>query len=267
LLSLIFFNGADGMLSLYIFKIHNYLMHSRIRRVLTGLLLFSSLGGYGQSTKIDTLFLTESKEKVVALYNATIQHQSRLYNGSDYIIYISKDEEHPYFGTDDWADGSIVYWEELYENVPLLYDLSSDQVIAEHERGSPIRLVQEKVQRFTILNHTFVRLLRDEKNRISDGFYDQLYNGKTKVYAKHSRTYRETLEAPRIIPHFDEGVRYYLVKDGNFHIVKSKASVIQVLGDRKSEVKSFLRKNRVRFNDDREKAIVRIAEFYDTLND
>jgi hypothetical protein len=262
-----FFNGADGMVSLSIFKNHNHLMRSRIYRIFTGLLLLSPAFCYCQATKIDTSFLAQSKTKSIALYTATIQHQSRLYNGSDYIIYLPKDEEHPYYGTDDWTSGSIVYWEELYENVPLLFDLSIDQVIAEHERGSPIRLVPEKVQRFTILGHTFIRLYRDDKNRISDGFYDQLYNGKSKVYAKHSKTYRETLESHKVIPHFDEGVRYYLVKDGNFHVVKSKASVLQVLSDRKSEVKSFLRKNRIRYKDNREKAIVRVTEFYDTFND
>ncbi len=72
---------------------------------------------------------------------------------------------------------------------------------------------------------------------------------------------------PIVIPSFDESVRYYVVKDGNFHVVKTKGSVLQVLSDRKSELKNFLRKNRIRYNDDREKAIVRLTEFYDTLND
>jgi hypothetical protein len=239
-------------------------MRLRIR-ILTALLLLSPLFCYCQATKIDTSFLALSKAKSIAFYTGTIQHQSRLFNGSDYIIYLPKDEEHPYYRTDDWAPGSIVYWDELYENVPLLFDLSSDQIIAEHDRGNPIRLVPEKVQRFTLLEHTFVRLYRDEKNKISDGFYDQLYNGTSKVYGKYFKTYRETLESPRVIPHFDESVRYYLVRDGNFHVVKSKASVLQVLSDRKSELKNFLRKNRIRYNDNREEAIVRLAEFYDTL--
>ncbi|HEX6223861.1 MAG TPA: hypothetical protein VFZ52_05600 [Chryseolinea sp.] len=242
-------------------------MHSKIFRILTGLLLVSGLFCYGQPAKIDTAFLAQSGKKALAIYSTTIAHQSRLYNGSDYVIYFSREEEHPYFGTDDWVDGSIVYWDELYEDVPILFDLSVDQVIVEHERGNPIRLVPDKVERFTIMDHTFVRLLRDEKNKISDGFYDELYHGETTVYAKYFRTYRETLEAPKIIPHFDESVRYYLVKDGNFHVVKSKGSVLDVLADRKSELKNFLRKNRIRFKNDRENAIVRLAEFYDTLKD
>jgi hypothetical protein len=242
-------------------------MLSKIRRILTGLLLLSPLACYCQATKVDTSFLAQSKSKSIALYAATILDQSRLFNGSDYIVYMPKDEEHPYYGSDDWTIGSVVYWDELYENVQLLFDLSIDQVIVEHDRGSPVRLIPEKVQQFTMLGHTFVRLVKDDKNKLSDGFYDQLYNGKSKVYAKHSKSYRETLQAPKVIPSFDEGVRYYVVKDGNFHVVKTKGSVLQVLSDRKSELKNFLRKNRIRYNDDREKTIVRLTEFYDSLTD
>ena len=78
-------------------------MLSRIRSILTGLLLLSSLVCYCQVAKVDTSFLAQSKTKSIALYTATILHQSRLFNGSDYIVYIPKDEEHPYYGTDDWT--------------------------------------------------------------------------------------------------------------------------------------------------------------------
>ena len=61
------------------------------------------------------------------------QSQSRLYNGGDYIVYMPKDEEHPYYRSDDWSYGSIVYWGELYENVPLLYDLSIDEALEQSE--------------------------------------------------------------------------------------------------------------------------------------
>ena len=128
-------------------------------------------------------------------------------------------------------------------------------------------MVTEKVQRFTILEHTFVRIYRDDKNKISEGFYDHLYDGELKVYAKHSKVFREVLEAPRVIPLYDESTRYYVVKNGVFNVVKSKASLFRIFGDHKPEIKSFMRKNRIRFKDDREKAIVRVTEFYDTLND
>jgi hypothetical protein len=222
---------------------------------------------YAQQTPTDTAFLSVSKNKSIELYTASIQQQSRLYNGSDYIVYLSRDDEHPYFKMDDWVYGSIVYWNELYENVPLLYDIHNDLIITEHIRGNPLKLISEKVERFTLLEHTFVRLNRDEQNKISDGFYDRLYDGESKVYARHSKAFRETLEPQKIIHHFDENTRYYLVKDGIFNVVKSKRSVLGVLRDQKQNVKNFIRKNRISFHNNRETAIVRITEFYDTLQE
>ena len=242
-------------------------MLSKIRSVFAGVLVLSSSFCYCQVTQVDTAFLAQAKKKSIALYTSTIQHQSRLYNGNDYIIYFPKDEEHPYYKNDDWGNGSVAYWGELYENIPLLFDLAVDQIITEHDRGNPIKLLAEKVQGFVIWDHTFVRLYPDDKNKISAGFYDQLYNGKSKVYAKYSKTYREELESTRVIPQFDESVRYYLVKDGVFTVVKSKGSVLKVLSDHKSEVKNFIRKNRIAFKGNRDEALVRVTQFYDTLTD
>src|SRR5688572_11072732 len=235
--------------------------------IIIGLTLLSTSFAYCQETKSDTSFLEQSKMNSIALYTASFQNQSRLYNGGDYIIYMPHDEEHPYYKSDDWSYGSIVYWGELYENVPLLYDLSIDQAITEQNRGNAIRLVGEKVESFTIFGHNFIRLRRDEKNKISDGFYDRLYDGNSKVYAKYFKSYQQTMESTKVIPRFDESKKYYLVKDGTFYVVKTKASILQVFDNHKQEVKNFIRKNRIRFKANRERAIAQVAEFYDTLKD
>jgi hypothetical protein len=239
-------------------------------RYILPLLLFflcKQTPSHSQQAATDTAFLAASKKKSISLYTASIQRQSRLYNGTDYIVYLPKYEEHPYFQLDDWTYGSIIYWGELYENVPLLYDLSIDQVVTEHNRGNPIKLIAEKIDGFTMLDHTFVRLERDSNNNISAGFYDRLYDGTSKVYAKHQKAHRETLEAKEVIPRFDESTRYFLYKDGLLHPVKTKGSVIQILEDHKQEVKTYIRKNRIYFKNNRDVAIVRVTEFYDSLID
>jgi hypothetical protein len=244
-------------------------MLSKVRVVVFGSLLLHSLHAstaYCQQISADTIFLTRANEKSVEVYTESIQHQSRLFNGSDYVVYIPEKEEHPYYIADDWVFGSITYWDETYENVPLLYDLSNDQVIAEHEGGSPIKLVAEKIQRFSISDHTFVRLKRDDTNKIAEGFYDELYDGALKVYAKHMKSFQESIEGTTIIPRYDAATRYYLWKDGVYHVIRKKTSVLEIFSDRKQAIKDFIRKNHIRFKDNRESAIVRIAEFYDTSN-
>lgn len=222
---------------------------------------------YSQASVVDTAFLAASKNNIVSLYAASIQQQSRLYNGTDYVMYQSRDEEHPFFGIDDWAFGSITYWGELYENVPVIYDLSTDHVITEHNRGNPIKLIPDKVDGFVINDHTFQRLRNNGTNKIADGFYERLYDGVSKVYAKHQKVYREDITAREVVPRFEESTRFFILKNGVLTQVKNKGSVLDTFEDHKQDIKSFIKKNRIRFNDDRSRAIVRVAEYYDTLND
>jgi hypothetical protein len=236
------------------------------RYIVPGVLFFLSCKitpSHSQRATADTAFL--AKKKSITLYTESIQRQSRLYNGTDYIVYLPKYEEHPYFKSDDWTYGSIMYWGDLYENVALLYDLTIDQVITEHNRGNPIKLIAEKIEAFTIFDHSFVRLQRDSSNSISEGFYDRLYDGAVKVFAKHQKIHREKLEAKEIIPRFDESTRYFIYKGGLYNSVKSKGSVVQLFQDHKQEVKNFIRKNDIRFKNNRAAAIVHITKFYDGL--
>ncbi len=220
-----------------------------------------------QSAKPDTTFLSSAKEYQAALYNQFIRGQARLYNGSEYRDFYSKNDEHPYFGVDDWSFGDILYDEEIYKNIPLFYDIYHDKVITEHLlNGAKLELISEKVQRFSFSGHTFVRLQKNETKVISDGFYDRLYDGHTKVYCRREKQLQQKIESNDIIARFEERTRIFILTKGTYFPVKKKGSVLDVMGDKKQELKSFLKKNKIKYKDDREKAIVRLAEYYDSLN-
>jgi hypothetical protein len=57
------------------------------------------------------------------------------------------------------------------------------------------------------------------------------------------------------------------LKNGILNQVKKKGSLLDTFEDHKQEVKTFMKKNRIRFNDNRAVAIVRVTEYYDTLID
>jgi hypothetical protein len=178
-------------------------------------LLFLAIQCVGQQLPADTLFLTTAKNNQIKLYTDYIAGQTRLNNGSEHRDYLSRNDEHPYFGVDDWAYGTIIYDEEFYENVPLFYDLNRDKVITEHSiNGAKLELISEKIVRFSMAGHTFQRLKRDESKIISEGFYDLLYDGKTKVYVKREKSLQQRVESNDIIFNFEEKNRVYVFKDG-----------------------------------------------------
>ena len=229
------------------------------------IVLCSAIQSFAQQLPLDTTFLTSARTNQVKLYNDLIQGQTRLNNGSEYRDYLSHNEEHPYFGVDDWAYGTIIYDEETYQNVPMFYDLSRDKVISEHSlNGAKLELISEKISLFTLGPHTFVRLAADEAKTITSGFHELLYDGKTKVYVRREKSLQQKVESNDIIFNFDEKNRIYIKKDGVYYPVKTKNSVLEVFNDRKQEIRAFMKKNGRINKNDRENAIAKVAAFYDS---
>jgi hypothetical protein len=216
----------------------------------------------------DTAFVGESIALAVSKYSASIRTHGHLYNGSQYFDYYPTDDEHPFFLTSDWSEGAINYDGEYYDNVSLMYDIYTDKVVVESYTGSMIQLVSEKILSFSYGGHTFKRLYKsdDSRQEISDGFYDILHEGSVDLVVRRSKWFSETVEATKIIRQFDQRQSYYLVKNNTFYPVKSKKSFLQVLGDKRTELKQFIQSNKIKFKPNREQAMIKVAAYYDTLN-
>jgi hypothetical protein len=227
--------------------------------------LCCAIQSYGQQADIDTTFLTSAKKNQIALYTQYIQGQTRLNNGSEYRDYLARNDEHPYFGIDDWEYGDMIYDEETYENIPLFYDLSRDKVITEHSlNGAKIELISEKIKKFNLGKHTFVRLKADSAKVIEPGFYERLHDGKTKVYVRWEKSLQQKVETNDIIFNFEQKKRVYILKDGVYYPVKKKESVVDVFKDRKQDVRAYMRSLGKVNKADRESAIAKVAAFYDS---
>lgn len=213
-----------------------------------------------QTSQRDTAFVATAVENTKNMYLKVIQEQIQLYNGGDYVDYRSQNDEHPYFISEDWITGSIQYDRQQYDDISLLYNIYTDQVIIEQSSSTiMVQLIRDKVQTFSLNGHQFIML---EIKDLPKGFYDQLCNGKVNVFAKRIKNFQETISSSQIHRDFIEKSRYYISKDGHYYQVKSKKSVLNVLSDRKRDLNQFIRQNHLRFRKNREAAIIKLAEFY-----
>jgi len=232
-------------------------------RLLT-FLSFVLTSGYllGQNVKADSAFIADAKKNVIASYANGISAQSHLYNGSAYTEYISQNDEHPYF-IDEWIEGSVTYDEEFHDNVPLLYDISTDRIIVDNQYSiKKVMLVFEKVSDFTIQEHHFVLL---KNTPLPVGYYELGYDGPTKVYVRHRKTLQSKAVDYSIINLFEEKKLYYIYKNGTFYPVRGKGSVLGLLEDKKKDLKKFIRDNKLQFGNDKVRDISRLVQYYDQL--
>jgi hypothetical protein len=228
--------------------------------------LFLSTMVCAQTGTRDTAFVDQSVNFAREAHSEKTKKQSPLYNGSQYAVYNPIEEEHPYFLTDDWMDGSIVYSGEQFDNISMMYDISSDKVIAEHFAGAAVELITAKVTTFSIGGHNFKMFKKtdDTRQSITEGFYEILYDGKVKILKRHVKDYVEMLKWTELYVDYEEKTHYYVVKNSAFYAIGSKSGLINILSDKKRELRRFSRENKFSFSKD-EKIFVKLAAHYDTL--
>lgn len=238
-----------------------------LKLLLTALPLAVFVSAFPQSGE-DTAFVSAATKNALQFYRNAIGAQARLYNGSKYSPPEQTFEQHPYFLSVDWLQGDVDYDGELFREVPLMLDLSNGQLITEHySNGQSLQLVEDKVHHFMIAGHYFENIHNESVGNSlpGSGFYEILYGGDTKVIVKRQKIIHDEIENTVVVRTFDEKNRYFVFKEGAFHPVKTRASVLKLLENQKQQLKKFLRQNRVRFKDNRESALTRVAEYYDGL--
>ncbi len=227
-------------------------------------------GIYAQSKGYDTAFVSTATQQAKLAYGSYLGVGSHLLNGVAYKEYIGHhdDEGNPYFVSDDWVDGSLVYDGDAYAPVPIIYDLVQEKIVIEHPfAGIKLELINEKISSFDLSGHHFIRLESDtiKESPVRTGFYDVLYNGTTKFLVKRQKAHKEQVVGREIKVQFPETDRLLLHVNGRYVQVKSKSSVLEAFADRKTELRKYMHKNKIRFRN-RESDITQLAAYYDELN-
>jgi len=144
--------------------------------------------------------------------------------------------------------------------------LIQDRIIIENPYYyTKIDLIQEKVKSFSLAGHDFVKLSRDSSSvsQLATGFYEVLYNGHVKVYAKRSKEIVAKIENGIEKKTFKEKNRYFIYKNNVYFPVSNKSSVLKVFADRKTMLRTKLADRKIVFNRDRSLSIAQIARLYD----
>jgi hypothetical protein len=218
---------------------------------------------FGQALKSDSLALRSSRQFITNFYDENLGENTRLYNGIEVIDPFQRKviEGFPYFAIDDWQEGSIFYDDQLYENIPLLFDVYQNRVLVDHPRShAKIELISEKIKYFTVSDKYFVQL----ESPIA-GFYQELYGGEIKIYARHYKTIQEKIEAKSMITEFISKRKLYILRDGTYYTITTKKSALNVLKENKNELNKLLSQEKISFKKNKEYALARMGHYFDQL--
>jgi len=231
------------------------------------LLIYASSKNVTAQAINDSTFYRSIASIIDVYYMAALGPQSPIYNGIEYIDYdFTLREGHPFFESQEFKNGEIYFDGMMFYKVPMCYDLVKDQVvIRDFYNIYKIVLPANKIQQFALAGHTFVRIQRDSLNQVKTGFYDQLCKGKIGLFAKREKEIFEKSGFSGIDILVTSKNTYHIMKGGIYYSFKNKRGLLDILHDKKKAIQQYFKKNKIRFKDNPEKAMIAAVEYCNRL--
>ena len=179
--------------------------------------------------------------------------------------------------SDSWSNGNVrLYGNKEVQNCQLKYNLKSHKMELKSEEE--IReLIYSQIQFFTWTNQTtgseiFVNTQLFSKNTPDiklTGFFQVLHDGDTKLFNYYELSlieanYNMAMNAGSTSDKFVKSEQLYIYKDKNLYPVKSKSSILKVLTNKKDELKTYAKQNKLSFK--KKYDLVQILDYYNMIS-
>jgi hypothetical protein len=221
---------------------------------------------FAQGTATDSTQLQKISTNMIIAFNKVIGQQSRLYNGPAVNPYSFRSTTNANFkDTTVFNYGWVNYDGVVYNNIPLIYNIDRDMLESTIFNGfATYSFLSNRVSEFELLDHHFIRL--DSLNKlIKAGFYDELYHNKLLLLAKRTKEIQQESASRGAGEFFLSNNYYYLKKGAVYYEVGSQGKILDVLKDKKKELKQYIKDNKIRYGDNPEHAMVMLSTYYDHL--
>jgi hypothetical protein len=190
---------------------------------------------------------------------------SRLFNGREYIRNGTPAKGFPYFEWDTLRPGYLDY-DGISYDIPLEYDLAQDQlVIRDYADNILIGLVTEKARHFSVGSYHFRYIAAGTAQLPDPGFYQELYYGSQVTLLARRR---KNLVFPTTRDEQAQYVQinsYFVLLNGSSYKIDSEKDLLDILRDKKGELKKYIRKNRLSFKRHMEGSLIQTIAYYQQI--
>lgn len=229
-----------------------------------GLVVFLSSA---QTQPRDSVLYSSSAVNTINYFNSNIGDQSEIYSGIQYDLLPPANKGTFYFQDKNYCVPSLICFNaKWHTDIPVLYDVYNDVMVAVNNNYLFV-LKSDKLSDVSLLGHHFIYFDPKGQNNMPTGFYDELYDGRSKVLVKRIKTIFDnqvSAQVAEII--YEDHSTIYLKKGDKFLEITSKGDLRDALADKKKQINEFMRANKIKFNNDKEGAVAKIAGYYDQIS-
>jgi hypothetical protein len=194
---------------------------------------------------------------------------SGIINGPEYFIPMQGSTTHPFYGSRDLSLEWVVFKDQRYGNVALMYDIYGDILILRHRDKNGIfvliQLEKEYVDAFTLYGHQFKKISIVDSNdkKQTPRFFDILFDGEMIDLVAERK---KTIHVVDSRPQYQYEEKFYFLKNNRLIPLTSKKNIYTSSNryDSRKNTQDFINKNKLNIRD--EKDLLLIAGFCDSLN-
>ncbi len=230
------------------------------------LMLFSIKQSYSQ----------QSAQSIANLVNEILKYTGSIYGSDDRLItgkyYVPTHPlalGHPYLISRDWLPATLYIKGVIFNDVEVKYNIEDDLIILkrQYEQGlvDELLLNNSYIDSVRISGHLFINTsLVDEK--ISPGYFEQIYNGGFVAYLKHKNSYKDEL-SPQMMygKYMEPKTTLYLFDDNQLLEIASKKELMTHFSPNEKMISRFMKQNKIRFRKAIDEQFIKLLNYCDEL--
>jgi len=206
-------------------------------------------------------------------YSTVIQQnpseKKLLLNGRIWRNEYSKVTGDQFFLTSTYLKGSVIYDGRRFDNLDLKYDIHNDELLLRIESYPVISMNKEMVDSFSLnfenRNYNIINAGTDTSGVLS-GYVNVLYDGPSSLYVKYTKKIQPLAVDGKYDLFFQEH-HVYLRKGSDIVPVEGKRKLLNLLEDKKEEVRDWLKSYRIKLRQKDPGTYIPVLEFYDSIRD
>ncbi len=209
-------------------------------------------------------------------YQALVQQTELFYGPSDLLnlgeMYYPQNiraNGSPYF-VDDYVSAEVFIRNNVFKNVNAKYNVETDQLIIKAELDTSLLIdicaKEAWVDQFRMNKHLFVNVNRMYGVSGTTGYYEEVFKGKSSFFIKYKKEFIGTYNLTTPNGYYSESKRtFFMYTSGKWIKIKNKHAFLKLYGNRKQEVKKFMKENKIKFTKASTKQLHQLMKFCDDL--
>ncbi|GAB3422832.1 hypothetical protein [Niabella aquatica] len=186
----------------------------------------------------------EAPTYLPSVFYKTFGQDLPIYNGRLFGGYSSNIKGTAFFNDVQREIGTIVYDGVAYKDLPLIYDIYTDELIVRNNDNLPYLLFSNRISAFTFKNYYFIRI---DSNAVPTGFYQIIERGALSLFCKRQKVIKETIDGMTVERNFIVTDRFYILKNDQYYPVTSKRAFYKLVKEKKQAIAKQLRSQNLTF--------------------